>query len=87
LRVKQTRNVLAAVRAAAEHGAGVLLITHDVETVFAIADRIVVLRLGAVVHDSPAEELDSIALVHLMAGLSVDSAGTTGDTPAVKTAM
>ena len=47
LGVKQTRNVLAAVRAAAEHGAGVLLITHDVETVFAIADRIVVLRLGA----------------------------------------
>jgi ribose/xylose/arabinose/galactoside ABC-type transport system permease subunit/ABC-type branched-subunit amino acid transport system ATPase component len=87
LGVKQTRNVLAAVRAAAEHGAGVLLITHDVETVFAIADRIVVLRLGAVVHDSPAEELDSIALVHLMAGLSVDSAGATGDTPAVKTAM
>jgi ribose transport system permease protein/ribose transport system ATP-binding protein len=74
LGVKQTRNVLAAVRAAAEQGAAVLLISHDVETVFAIADRIVVLRLGTVVHDGPADALDDLRLVHLMAGLGVEPA-------------
>jgi ribose/xylose/arabinose/galactoside ABC-type transport system permease subunit/ABC-type branched-subunit amino acid transport system ATPase component len=82
LGVKQTRNVLAAVRAAAEQGAAVLLITHDVETVFAIADRIVVLRLGEVVHDGPADGLDDIALVHLMAGLSAEPAGGSAATRA-----
>jgi ribose/xylose/arabinose/galactoside ABC-type transport system permease subunit/ABC-type multidrug transport system ATPase subunit len=69
LGVRQTRKVLNVVRAAAEAGAAVILISHDVDTVFAIADRVVVLRLGSVVYDGPADDLSNIDLVHLMAGI------------------
>ena len=80
LGVKQTRSVLDLVRALARRGAAVILISHDIDTVFEVADRVVVLRLGRVVHDGPSEELTPIDLVHLMAGLSVSPAtpATTG---------
>jgi len=78
LGVTQTRNVLRIVRQAAENGAGVILISHDIRTVFAVADRVVVLRLGSVVHEGPVEAVTHTRLLHLMAGLEeVD--GTAGD--------
>ncbi len=69
LGVKQTRNVLDLVRTLADRGAAVILISHDIDTVFEVADRVVVLRLGRVTHDGPVSELDQLQLVHLMAGL------------------
>jgi ribose/xylose/arabinose/galactoside ABC-type transport system permease subunit/ABC-type multidrug transport system ATPase subunit len=69
LGVRQTRKVFGVVRAAAESGAAVILISHDIDTVFAVADRVVVLRLGSVVYDGPADDLSDIDLVHLMAGI------------------
>jgi ribose/xylose/arabinose/galactoside ABC-type transport system permease subunit/ABC-type branched-subunit amino acid transport system ATPase component len=69
LGVTQTKNVLRIVRQAAEAGAGVILISHDIRTVLAIADRIVVLRLGTVVFDGAAESISHTNLLHLMAGL------------------
>jgi ABC-type sugar transport system ATPase subunit len=45
-----------------------LLITHDIETVFAVAESITVLRLGSVVHHGPVRELDEITLLQMMAG-------------------
>lgn len=71
LGVNQTRNVLAMVRAVADDGAGVLLITHDIETVFTVADRVVVLRQGRKVHDGPVDQLQKTDLVHLMAGFAL----------------
>lgn len=71
LGVKQTRNVLDLVRKLAERGVAVILISHDVDTVFEVGDRVVVLRLGRVVHDGPTSELTTVDLVHLMAGLVV----------------
>jgi ribose transport system ATP-binding protein len=61
--------VLEIIRATAARGIGIILISHDVETVLGVADRIVVLRLGEVVHDGPASELTDTELAHLMAGL------------------
>jgi ribose transport system permease protein/ribose transport system ATP-binding protein len=72
LGVAQTRNVLELVRAVADRGTGVVLITHDIETVKAIADRLIVLRLGRVVHDGPADAVDEIAILQLMAGITPD---------------
>jgi D-xylose transport system ATP-binding protein len=46
LGVAQTEQVLALIRRLREHGLGVVVITHNLHEVFAIADRIVVLRLG-----------------------------------------
>jgi ribose/xylose/arabinose/galactoside ABC-type transport system permease subunit/ABC-type branched-subunit amino acid transport system ATPase component len=72
LGVAQTRTVLRLARSVADMGAGVVLISHDVETVFAVADRIVVLRLGRVVFDGPAALLSETELVGLMAGLATE---------------
>ncbi len=46
LGVAQTAQVLALVKRLREEGLGVVVITHNLHTVFEIADRIVVLRLG-----------------------------------------
>jgi D-xylose transport system ATP-binding protein len=46
LGVAQTEQVLALVRRLREQGLGVVVITHNLHTVFEVADRIVVLRLG-----------------------------------------
>jgi ribose/xylose/arabinose/galactoside ABC-type transport system permease subunit/ABC-type multidrug transport system ATPase subunit len=70
LGVRQTRNVLELVRGLAKRGVGVIMITHDIDDVFAVADRVVVLRLGRVVHEGPKSELTPLSLVHLMAGLT-----------------
>jgi ribose/xylose/arabinose/galactoside ABC-type transport system permease subunit/ABC-type multidrug transport system ATPase subunit len=70
LGVRQTRNVLELVRGLAKRGVGVIMITHDIDDVFAVADRVVVLRLGRVVHEGPKSDLTPLALVHLMAGLT-----------------
>lgn len=69
LGVTQTRNVLRIVRKAADAGAGVILISHDVRTVLAVADRVVVLRLGRVVFDGSVHEASHSQLLHLMAGI------------------
>jgi ABC-type sugar transport system ATPase subunit len=74
LGVAQTRQVLQLVRSTAARGHGVILITHDVQQVLEVADRVVVLRLGRVVHDGPAAELDAIRLLELMAGLVATAA-------------
>jgi ABC-type glutathione transport system ATPase component/signal transduction histidine kinase len=54
-------------------GAGVLLVTHDLEQVFGLADRIVVLRQGRVVADVSPMEVQRADLVALMSGIEMDS--------------
>jgi D-xylose transport system ATP-binding protein len=46
LGVAQTRQVLDLIRRLREQGLGIVVITHNIEIVFEIADRIVILRLG-----------------------------------------
>lgn len=68
LGVKQTAQVVNLVRSIARSGTGVILVTHDMATVRALADRIVVLQLGAVVYDGPVRDLTTDDLWSLMAG-------------------
>jgi ABC-type sugar transport system ATPase subunit len=56
LGVRQTRSTLEVIRSVAGRGIGVIVISHSIDDVFAVADRIVVLRLGQVVLDTPAAE-------------------------------
>ena len=49
-------------------GVGIVYISHRLEEVFAIADRVVVLRDGRVVHNGPASGLDRKRLIGLMVG-------------------
>lgn len=76
LGVAQTRNVLKIVRQVASTGAGVVLITHDIRSVFAVADRVVVLRLGEVVFDGDADSVSHSVLLHLMAGIDSPDLGS-----------
>jgi D-xylose transport system ATP-binding protein len=46
LGVAQTAQVLALVRRLKDEGLGIVMISHNLEDVFAVADRIIVLRLG-----------------------------------------
>ncbi len=67
LGVKQTAQVVNLIRSIAASGTGVILITHDLSTVRALADRIVVLSLGRVVYDGSARHLAADQLWGLMA--------------------
>ena len=68
LGVKQTSNVLALVRRLAKCDAGIIFISHDIETIFRVADRVVVLRLGEVVFEGEVADVDRLQLLQLMAG-------------------
>ena len=69
LGVNQTEGVLQLTRTLANEGAAVIMITHDVDSIVRIADRVVVLNLGRVIADTDAAVLDGPRLVHLMAGI------------------
>ena len=54
--VRQIAEVLELIRGLKERGVGILLISHRMSDVFAVADRIVVLRRGRKVADKPTAE-------------------------------
>jgi ABC-type sugar transport system ATPase subunit len=66
LGVAQTRMVLDLVRRLADRGLAVLIVSHNMNDVFAVADRIAVLRLGRMVATTAASELDTQLVVELM---------------------
>ncbi len=74
LGVNQTEGVLQLTRTLADAGAAVIMITHDVDSILRVADRVVVLNLGRVIADADASTLDGPRLVHLMAGLVTTAA-------------
>jgi ABC-type sugar transport system ATPase subunit len=55
LGIYQTRATLELIRGVADQGVAVIVVSHNMDDVFAVADRIVVLRLGEVVLDTPIE--------------------------------
>lgn len=72
LGVAQTNQVLRLVRSVANEGRAVILISHDIEDIYAVADRVVVLRLGRIVFDGAIDALTRLDLVHLMAGIKLE---------------
>jgi ribose transport system ATP-binding protein len=60
--------LFAAIRAAVARGTGVVFISHRLEEVLALADRIVVLRDGGVVADVAARDVTRTDLLRLVAG-------------------
>lgn len=79
LGVAQTATVLALIRRLAEQGIAVLVISHNLNDVFAVADRIAVLRLGHMVAVRPASELDPATVVALMTMGSAAGGSRRGD--------
>jgi ABC-type sugar transport system ATPase subunit len=66
LGVAQTAMVLELVRRLADRGVGVLLISHNMNDVFEVADRLAVLHLGHMVAAGAASEFDRQIVVDYM---------------------
>jgi len=63
--------LLAVVRNLAKSGVGVVLITHKLHEVMAVADRVVVLRGGKLIGTTTPKESDEAGLAQMMVGRSV----------------
>jgi ABC-type sugar transport system ATPase subunit len=75
LGVSQTAQVLDLIKRLGERGIAVIVISHNLNDVFAVADRIAVLYLGRLVNSGPIEEYDRQRVVELITtGRSEDDA-------------
>ena len=68
LAVAEVESVLALIRRVAERGVGVILITHRLQDLFEVCDRIQVMYEGQSVAQRPIEELDLQKVVNLITG-------------------
>jgi ribose/xylose/arabinose/galactoside ABC-type transport system permease subunit/ABC-type multidrug transport system ATPase subunit len=77
LGISQATQVLSLVRSIASTGRPVVMVTHDVEEVFEVADRVVVLQRGRVIFDGPVRDVTRLELLSLMSGRSRAEAART----------
>jgi D-xylose transport system ATP-binding protein len=89
LGVAQTAQVLELVRRLADNGLGVVLISHNMNDVFAVADRIAALYLGRMAAEVKANEVTHAQVVELITagrsgtiGLPPDNGAATSGTTA-----
>ncbi|MDQ0473258.1 sugar ABC transporter ATP-binding protein [Labrys wisconsinensis] len=75
---RRAAELLRHVRRVAALGVSVILVTHRLNEIFEVADRIVVMRDGAVVAEQPASSLTRADLVALMGGAEDGPAARTG---------
>jgi ABC-type sugar transport system ATPase subunit len=68
LAVREIEHVLDLIRNLKRQGIAVILISHRLTDVFAVCDRIVVLRQGAVIADDPTEDTSMNAVVSHIVG-------------------
>jgi ribose/xylose/arabinose/galactoside ABC-type transport system permease subunit/ABC-type branched-subunit amino acid transport system ATPase component len=68
LGMRQSQSTVDLIRSLAEQGVGTIVISHDVETVLSIADRIVVMRQGGTILEGTPAEISEENLIHAMAG-------------------
>lgn len=70
LGIREATQVYALMRQLREEGHAVLVVTHNLASVFDLADRIVVLRHGRVVADKSVDEVTQDHIVSLIVGTS-----------------
>lgn len=73
LGVEQTEFVLSFIERLKDQKIGVILISHNMDHVLRVADRILVLRLGRKVFEGERAEVDGERLVSLITGAATDS--------------
>ena len=66
LGVSQTQLVLDLIKTLASRGIAVLVISHNLTDVFAVADRIAILHLGTLISSGPASDYDTPSAVELI---------------------
>jgi ABC-type sugar transport system ATPase subunit len=77
LGVAQTAMVLSLVQRLAQQGYAVIIVSHNLNDLFEVADNIAILRLGQMVAQAPVSQLDRQSVVELM------TSGTVGGKPFV----
>lgn len=77
LGVKQTELVLSFIERLRSHKVAVIFISHNMQHVMRVADRVCVLRLGRKVFDGPMSKLSGTDLVALMTGAATAAAPST----------
>jgi ABC-type sugar transport system ATPase subunit len=68
LGVAEQRKVLTLVRTLREHGVGVIIISHNLQDVLAVADRIIVMRRGRLAGERRVSETDASDVLGLIIG-------------------
>jgi simple sugar transport system ATP-binding protein len=68
LGARQSAEVLEVIKRAKKKGLGVIFISHTLPHVLEVTDRIVVLRLGKIVRDSPTSEYTADTLIGTITG-------------------
>ncbi|MGD1051290.1 MAG: ATP-binding cassette domain-containing protein [Solirubrobacteraceae bacterium] len=66
LGVAQTAMVLDLIRRLSANGIAVMVVSHNLNDVFAVADRIAILHLGTLVGHGPTSDFDTQSVVELM---------------------
>ncbi len=85
LGVAQTRMVLDLIKRLASQGIAVMVVSHNLTDVFAIADRIVILRLGRTVASGELSDFDTSSVVDYMTTGSSTRAAPTAPAPTPST--
>jgi D-xylose transport system ATP-binding protein len=75
LGVRQTALVLELIKRLREQGHGVVVVSHNLADVFAVADRVFVLRLGKEAGDFPVSETSQDEVVAAITGAQLGSDG------------
>jgi ribose transport system ATP-binding protein len=70
---KEIEGLFEVIRDLTSHGRAVLYISHRLDEIFRIADRVTVMRDGRVVDTLPISELDEDKLVRLMVGRDIEN--------------
>ncbi len=73
LGVAESRMVGELMRRSAAEGTGILFVTHNLDEVFRVADRVVVMRQGMVTASASRQELNPDDLAALISGVRVDT--------------
>lgn len=71
LSARESKALFAAIRMLRERGVAILFVSHRLDEVFELADRVTVLRDGRHVITAPAADLDHAELIRLMVGRDV----------------
>lgn len=69
---RQSETVCRTIRAVAENGLAVLVVSHDIPRLLTVADRVVVMRQGRDVLTAPSADLTVTDIVGAMVGKAID---------------
>ena len=73
---KEAEALLESIRGMSSRGIAIIFITHRLQEILAVCDRVVVMRDGYVVNETPASKTDVPTITKWMVGRDVDTAGS-----------